>query len=595
MTDDQILSRWLEQFATALTNQDIAAVTRLFHTDGYWRDILAFTWNIKTMEGTGAIALMLGATLTQTAPGNWAANGETEVQGDTLTVNITFTTATAQGTGRISLKDGLCHTLLTVLDDLHGHEEPRHKTRPKGIEHVANRNRKTWTATRANEVARLGELDQPYVLIVGGGQGGLALGARLRQLDVPTLIVDQNPRTGDSWRNRYRSLVLHDPVGYDHMPYLPFPQNWPVFTPKDKMGDWLECYAQIFELNIWQSTTCDNAHYDSAKNEWQVQITRQGKTITLHPKHLVFATGAYGPPLLPDWSGQQDFQGQLIHSSDYQNADAFLGKTCVVVGAGSSAHDIALDLWEAGTNVTMVQRSSTTVVRSDTLMKLGFEIYSEEAQARGIDVEQADLIAAATPFTLFCDGQKQLYQKIRTQDADYYARLTASGFALDFGEDDSGLMMKALRTASGYYIDVGASELIASGEIKVSSGAGVSSLTPTGLTLDNGQHIASDVIIACTGYQSMHETMATIVSREAADATGPCWGLGSGVRGDPGPWQGELRNMWKPTAVNALWYHGGNLALSRFYSRFLALQLKARMEGIDRPVYGTPAPHQSGL
>jgi putative flavoprotein involved in K+ transport len=595
MTGDQILSRWLEQFATALTNQDIAAVTRLFHTDSYWRDILAFTWNIKTMEGTGAIALMLGATLTQTAPGNWAANGETEVQGDTLTVNITFTTATAQGTGRISLKDGLCHTLLTVLDDLHGHEEPRHKTRPIGIEHVANRNRKTWTATRANEVARLGELDQPYVLIVGGGQGGLALGARLRQLDVPTLIVDQNPRTGDSWRNRYRSLVLHDPVGYDHMPYLPFPQNWPVFTPKDKMGDWLECYAQIFELNIWQSTTCDNAHYDSAKNEWQVQVTRQGKTITLHPKHLVFATGAYGPPLLPDWSGQQDFQGQLIHSSDYQNADAFLGKTCVVVGAGSSAHDIALDLWEAGTNVTMVQRSSTTVVRSDTLMKLGFEIYSEEAQARGIDVEQADLIAAATPFTLFCDGQKQLYQKIRTKDADYYARLTASGFALDFGEDDSGLMMKALRTASGYYIDVGASELIASGEIKVSSGAGVSSLTPTGLTLDNGQHIAADVIIACTGYQSMHETMATIVSREAADATGPCWGLGSGVRGDPGPWQGELRNMWKPTAVNALWYHGGNLALSRFYSRFLALQLKARMEGIASPVYGTPAPHQSGL
>lgn len=595
MTGEQTLALWLGQFEAALSDGDITAVTQLFHTDGYWRDILAFTWNIKTMEGTGAIAQMLEATLAGTAPGNWATKGEIEAEDDELTARITFTTATAQGTGRISLKDGLCHTLLTVLDDLKGYEEPRQKTRPKGIEHVANRNRTTWTATRADEIARLGDQDQPYVLIVGGGQGGLALGARLRQLNVSTLIVDQNRRTGDSWRNRYRSLVLHDPVGYDHMPYLPFPQNWPVFTSKDKMGDWLECYAQIFELNIWQSTTCDNALYDASNGDWQVQVTRQGETVTLRPKQLVFATGAYGPPRWPDWPGQTEFQGQLIHSSDYQNADAFADKTCVVVGAGSSAHDIALDLWEARGNVTMVQRSSTTVVRSDTLMELGFEIYSEDAQARGIDVEQADLIAAATPFALFCEQQKQLYHQIKERDADYYVRLAASGFALDFGDDDSGLMMKALRTASGYYIDVGASDLIASGEIPVVSGAGVTALTATGLTLEGGQHIAADVIIACTGYQSMHETMAGIVSRQAADATGPCWGLGSGVRGDPGPWQGELRNMWKPTAVNALWYHGGNLALSRFYSRFLALQLKARKEGIATPVYGTPSPHQSGL
>ena len=595
MTGEQILSLWLGRFEAALTDRDIAAVTRLFHGDGYWRDILAFTWNIKTIEGTDAIAQMLAATLARTLPGDWALHGEIEAEGETLTAGITFSTATAQGIGRITLKDGLCHTLLTVLDDLHGHEEPRRKTRPKGIEHVADRNRKTWAASRADEMARIGDQDQPYVLIVGGGQGGLALGARLRQLDVPTLIVDQNPRAGDSWRNRYRSLVLHDPVGYDHMPNLPFPQNWPVFTPKDKMGDWLECYAQIFELNIWQSTTCENARYDTANNQWQVQVARQGKTVTLRPRHLVFATGAYGPPRWPDWPGQSEFQGQLIHSSDYRNADAFTGKTCVVVGAGSSAHDIALDLWEAGASVTMVQRSSTTVVRSDTLMDLGFGIYSEDAQARGIDVEQADLIAAATPFALFCEEQKQLYRQIRQRDAGFYTRLAASGFAVDFGEDGSGLMMKALRTGSGYYIDVGASDLIASGEIAVVSGADVDGLTATGLVLEDGREIAADVVIACTGYQSMHETMASIVSRQAADATGPCWGLGSGVRGDPGPWQGELRNMWKPTAVNALWYHGGNLALSRFYSRFLALQLKARMEGIATPVYGAPAPHQSGL
>jgi putative flavoprotein involved in K+ transport len=122
------------------------------------------------------------------------------------------------------------------------------------------------------------------------------------------------------------------------------------------------------------------------------------------------------------------------------------------------------------------------------------------------------------------------------------------------------------------------------------SGSGVAAVEPGGLRLEDGRFVAAEVIVACTGYQSMNETVAGIVSRGAADAVGPCWGLGSGVRGDPGPWQGELRNMWKPTAVEALWFHGGNLALSRFYSRFVALQLKARMEGIPTPVYGRPAP-----
>ncbi len=88
-------------------------------------------------------------------------------------------------------------------------------------------------------------------MIIGGGQGGIALGARLRQLGVPTIIVEKNARPGDSWRNRYRTLVLHDPVWYDHLPYIPFPEHWPVFTPKDKMGDWLEMYAKVMELNYW--------------------------------------------------------------------------------------------------------------------------------------------------------------------------------------------------------------------------------------------------------------------------------------------------------------------------------------------------------
>lgn len=259
-----------------------------------------------------------------------------------------------------------------------------------------------------------------------------------------------------------------------------------------------------------------------------------------------------------------------------------------MIGAASSGHDVSVDLWEAGADVTMVQRSPITVVRSETLMELGFDLYSEAAVAAGIDVDTADLIAAATPMALQPPIQRALYGKIRARDADFYSRLEASGFLLDFGEDETGQMLKAFRTGSGFYIDVGGSELVISGEIKVKAGAAIERLTPGGIRFSDGTELPADAIIQSTGFHSMHETIAKLVDRATADAIGPCWGIGSGVRNDPGPWQGELRNLYKPTAQEALWVHGGNLALSRFFSKFLALQLKARHEGLDTPVYRTP-------
>lgn len=585
-----MIETWLENLDAALRAGDIDAATALFHPDAYWRDLLSFTWNIKTMEGDGAICDMLVACLPDVRPFGWQV---TEAEGDTQGW-IAFQTATGHGTGHVTLRDGRGAVLFTALADLKGYEEGRGMSRPMGLAHRADRNRVTWSEANETRRARLGREDQPHTLIIGAGQGGIALGARLKSLGVPALIIEKNPRAGDSWRNRYRSLVLHDPVWYDHLPYLPFPDTWPVFCPKDKVGDWLEAYATIFELDIWTSTTAQSARYDAEAGHWTVVVQQDGRAVTLTPCELVFATGAYGPPRMPEIRGAADFGGTVLHSSAYQTGAPFAGQRAVVIGAGSSAHDVAVDLWEVGAHVTMLQRRPTTVVRSETLMELGFEIYSEAAAARGITTERADMISAATPYALFAQSQHRLYQTIRQRDAEFYAGLEAAGFLHDFGDDDTGLMMKALRTASGYYIDVGASQLIIERQIEVIGGDDIDHLTYTGLRLASGREVQADVIIACTGYQSMNETVASLVSRTAADAVGPCWGLGSGVRGDPGPWQGELRNMWKPTAHEALWFHGGNLALSRFYSRFVALQLKARMEGIPTPVYGRPAP-QTGL
>ena len=578
---------WLQAFEQALSSGDIKTVTGLFGPECFWRDLVSFTWTIKTMEGEAGIADMLGHQLAAVGPSQFRIEGEARLDDGILAAWFRFETRVARGKGHLRLKDGKAFTLLTTILELKGHEEQTGVSREQGVAHGARQNRRTWAEQRTQDEAELGVTQQPYCVIIGGGQGGLALGARLKRLGVPALILEKSPRAGDSWRNRYKSLVLHDPVWYDHLPYLPFPEHWPVFTPKDKMGDWLECYAKLMELNVWGSTPCTGAAFDGASKTWTVTARREGQDVVLKPKQLVFATGSYGPPREITIKGQASFTGEQYHSSRHTSAARFAGCKAIVIGANSSGHDMCADFWENGANVTMIQRSPTTVVRSETLMDLGFAgLYSDAAVNAGITTETADLIFASMPLRLMADAQRTLYIAIAERDADLIGRLNSAGFQTDYGQDESGLMMKALRTGSGYYIDVGCSELIARGHVEVRSGVEVSEVRPRSVLLSNGEEHSADVIVYATGYRPMNEWVAGIISREVADRIGANWGYGSGFAGDPGPWQGELRNMWKPLAQEALWLHGGNLALSRHYSLYVALQIKARMEGIATPVYG---------
>ncbi|MDB0039399.1 NAD(P)/FAD-dependent oxidoreductase, partial [Actinomycetota bacterium] len=474
-----------------------------------------------------------------------------------------------------------------------GYEENRGDRRPRGADHGAVRNRLTWKETLEQEAQVMGASEQPFVLVVGGGQGGIGLGARLRQLGVPFVVIDKHPRPGDQWRNRYKSLCLHDPVWYDHMPYIKFPENWPVFSPKDKLGDWLESYTKIMEIPYWSSSTCTRAAYDEVSAKWTVEVVRDGEPITLHPTHLILATGMSGKPNIPVFPGQDVFAGDQHHSSQHPGPDSFVGKKVVVIGSNNSAHDICGALWEGGVDVTMIQRSSTHIVKSETLMNVGLgDLYSESALANGVTTEKADTIFASIPYRLLPDFQIPLYEKMREIDADYYARLEKAGFLLDWGTDGSGLFVKYLRRGSGYYIDVGASELISSGDIKLVTGQ-VRELTHNAVVMDDGTEVPADVVVYATGYGSMNGWAADLISQEVADQVGKVWGLGSDTPKDPGPWEGEERNMWKPTQQSALWFHGGNLHQSRYYSLFLALQLKARYEGLDTPVYRLAASHHT--
>ena len=352
-------------------------------------------------------------------------------------------------------------------------------------------------------------------------------------------------------------------------------------------------------LAYWSATQCVAARHDEAAGVWVVTLERDGKTMELRPKHLVLATGMSGVPNLPAIPGAETFKGTLQHSSAFPGGEGWRGKPCVVVGSSTSAHDICADLWEHGAQVTMVQRSSAVVAKSETLMELAWgTLYSDQAVKAGITTDIADLTLASVPFRVLPGLHRPVYEEIRRRDAELYEGLTRAGFLHDFGEDGSGLHSLYLRRGAGYYIEVGASQMIIEGKIGLRSPAGVARINERSVTLTDGKgnetELAADLLVFATGYGSMNGWAARLISREVADRVGKCWGLGSGTRFDPGPWVGELRNMWKPTRQPALWFHGGNLMQSRHYSLYLALQLKARMEGIPTPVYGMDPVHHLG-
>jgi putative flavoprotein involved in K+ transport len=588
----QRVDTWLADFEAALSARDAERAAGLFATTCFWRDLIAFTWNIKTVEGRDGVTDLLRNTLDSTDPSGFRRTEEPTEADGVVEAWIEFETGVGRGRGHLRLTDEGAWTLLTTLHELKGHEEPQGAERPKGVQHGAHKDRVTWKEAREAELTEMGKTRQPYVVVIGGGQGGIALGARLRQLGVPHVVVDRHARPGDQWRSRYKSLCLHDPVWYDHLPYLPFPPNWPVFAPKDKIGDWLEMYTRVMEINYWSSTTCKSASYDDEEKEWTVVVDRDGEEITLRPKQLVLATGMSGKPNVPKLKGQDVFEGEQHHSSQHPGPDPYIGKKVVVIGSNNSAFDICGALWEAGAeSVTMVQRSSTHIVKSDTLMDIGLgDLYSERALAAGMTTQKADMTFASIPYRILHEFQIPAYAQMKERDKDFYERMEKAGFRLDWGDDDSGLFMKYLRRGSGYYIDVGAADLVANGEVKLAHGQ-VVELTEDSVVLEDGTKLPADLVVYATGYGSMNGWAADLIGQDVADKVGKVWGLGSDTTKDPGPWEGEQRNMWKPTQQEGLWFHGGNLHQSRHYSLYLALQLKARLEGIPTPVYGLQEVH----
>ncbi|KAH1963099.1 hypothetical protein KXV90_002904 [Aspergillus fumigatus] len=582
----KLASEAIDQLNSALKQKNYKAVSDLFLEDAYWRDHLGLSWDYRTIKGRENIASFLEHStrlvqveIDQSSPFRAPHVGPIDAFGDVTGVEFFTTFANDVGNGRgvvrMAEKDGVwkIFTIFTTLQELKGHEEAVNASRPLGVQHGAQVGRRNWQDRRTSDFEF--EEKTPVVLVVGAGQSGLTVAARLKMLNVDTLVIDEEDRIGDNWRRRYHQLVLHDPVWFDHMPYLPFPSSWPVFTPKDKLAEFFEAYVKLLELNVWTRTTLKSSSWSDDKKQWTVVLERRRadgsvESRTFHPQHVIQATGHSGKKSLPRFKGMESFKGdRLCHSSDFTEANpASKGKKAVVVGSGNSGHDIAQEFYEKGYDVSMVQRSTTCVISSESIVEIGLKsLYGEG----GPPTEDSDLYLWSIPTELFKAQQIKVTAAQNQRDAAILQALDKAGFKLDMGSDNAGLLMKYLSRGGGYYIDVGGSRLIADGKIKVKQGQEITEVLPHGLQFADGTQLEADEIVFATGYQNMKTQARAIFGDEVADRIDSVWGFNE---------EGEMRTIWRQSGHPGFWFMGGNLALCRYYSRLLALQIKALVEGI---------------
>ncbi|KAG6914606.1 hypothetical protein DXG01_016362 [Tephrocybe rancida] len=544
-----VAKAWFAAFARSAEAGDAQAVSQLFVDDAFWRDMLALTWDFRTFSGLPKITQFLTDRLGSARPTAFTLRDDTFLglhrpYPDIAWINLFFdfqtATGIAFGIARLipdANGEWKAHTVFTNLEDL--------KNFPEKIGPLRNAapNHGKWVDDRKKEAEF--KDTSPTVLIVGGGQSGLGVAARLKALDIPTLVVEKNQRIGDNWRNRYDALCLHDPL-----------------------ANWLENYAETLELNVWTSSSVINAAQEG--DLWNVLIKRgDGSERTFTVRHVVFATGlGSNDDDFPKLPGMDTFKGQILHSSRHKSAADHLGKKVVVVGAGTSSHDICVDYFEQGVDVTMLQRGPTYIMSTTNGWKVSMGgVYSED----GLPTHIADRLTASFPHHFNIGLAQRTTKAIAELDRDLLDSLRARGFKLTDGIQGTGFGLLARSKAGGYYLDTGASKLIADGKIKLKNGSPIASFTETGFKFEDGSELAADVVVFATGLGDSSDHIRRICGDEVSKNLKPVWGL------DP---EGELKGVWRDIGVKGLWLMLGNLAMCRFHSKHVALQIKAMEERV---------------
>jgi putative flavoprotein involved in K+ transport len=579
---------WLQDFENALTKPDPGALHELFADDSHWRDIAAFTWDVVQFSGLDRVATELQRSAAAVVPVNFALDADRPAPGvsrfndhEVVEAFFTFETQFGRCAGLAYFVEedarashGLrAYVLSTVLRSLHNVVEKHTGEPDPGYGFTPEWPGQTWTQYRARQVAY--EDREPEVLVVGGGQAGICTAALLDNLGVDTLVIDKFERAGDSWRTRYEALNLHSPTTLSDFPFIPYPKTFPKYLPRDKHADWVEAYVKLLDLNYWTSSTFVDAVYDDSTQRWTARIERgDGSMRVLRPAHIVMSVGGSGGrPLMPAMKGIDTFRGTVVHSSQFTSGRDYRSSKALVVGVGTSAHDIALDLYRHGADVAMLQRGPITVVS----LEEANTVYG--SYMTDMDQSEADhRYYAGYVYPLMVEASKRNAQRNLEVDADLLEGLANAGMKLDIGEDETGWQMKFARYAGGYYLNVGASDVVVEGGISVMQYEHVDGFVPEGVALDDGTVREFDLVVMATGYEGLEVEVERYFGTDVAERVGPVGRLGP---------DGERRNFCKPTPQEHLWFTFGGIVEGRRSASWMALMIKAQLDGL------VPALHRS--
>ncbi|KIW63602.1 hypothetical protein PV04_08589 [Phialophora macrospora] len=559
-----------------------------------WRDVFALTSSLRTFYSPRSIVKAWSDTCMSRQAEDFAIiKGSAKplrLDKDTGWVNVSFSfrnrgipAATCRGFLSLVLEDDgqwRIWLIRTVLEQLGGCADvdvlqPVQRV-PNGVNghHTSTQN----SEGNGNYAPANGAVSSPThfeCVVVGAGQAGLGSAGRLQALGVSYVVLDKNAQIGDNWMTRYDSARLHTAREYSHLPFdRTFPLPYQEFLTKYDLAkgykEWIEKFG--IDQHIWFNTTLDSGSWDDQSRIWTLHVRRaDGSAQTLTTGHVVMATGGGGQiPIMPHYPGRETFQGTVLHSADFKSAEPWREKPGIVVGTANTAHDVAEDMVEAAlSHITMVQRSRTYVLPCEYFKAISDRSYNAEVPTVDADREGYTMPYAVTRLL----SQKALHAAA-AKEPERFDALEKVGFRVERYGD---IMWHICEKLGGHYMDVGCSDLIAKGKIKMKSDALPTHYTPTGLAFSDGTEIPASVIIFSTGFVgNMRTDVARIFGKEVASKADDFWGLDS---------EGELKGVFKKNRHPGLWYTGGTIGHARYFSRFVALQIKAESMGAPLPVY----------
>lgn len=569
---------WVAAFERAIDASDGAGLKTLLGDPAYLRDNGALTWDFRQFHGPDQVVAALMSILGEIRPRNfrlsatWPAPRLTGA-GEAAVVEAFFDFDTRHGTAVMLVNavpaagapGGLkARAIFTRLENLHSIERP--VPHPRGRGYTPDFPGQTWKQHR--DALRRHEDSEPDVIVVGAGQSGLTTAAYLRTFGVSVLVIDRYPKVGDSWALRYDALALHNPVEMNGFPFVDFPSHYPEYLSKDLMGEWLDLYARLMDLNVWSETEFCGARFDDRDHRWTATVRRgDGTERTLRPAHIVLATGGIGgKPYRPQLPGLDAFRGPVLHSSQYTSAANHKIGKAIIVGVATSAHDIARDLTESGVDVTMFQRGPVVITNVATA-NLAYAGYLDPETPTGlVDIRYG--IGLINP--LREKASQAYHQMAKEMDGVLLDGLTAAGLRLGDGVDGQGFLDLFLRTGGGYYLNTGASELIADRRIRIEQFDRIVEFVAEGARLDDGTVVEAELIVLATGYQNRKSEVADAFGAEIAERVGDIARLDG---------EGEWANMWSQTGQRGLWFNGGGINQMRPGSARVALLIKADLDG----------------